>query len=86
MRNKKANIYHAFSEYIFCLERSLKDENDPYKRIEIERELEKLKKEQKKYYVPSMLELAVCDGRKDKKSKDTLEKSSFSLIKRLRNK
>lgn len=81
-RNKKGNIYKAFADYILCLEKSLETEEDSYKRYLIEQEIKKLKKEQKKYYVPSILEMAVYNGRKDKQEKDNLEKSSFNLVKR----
>ena len=60
-RLKKGNIYRAFSEYIICLENSLKHEENSYKRYLLEEEIKELKKEQKKYYVPSLLEMASYD-------------------------
>lgn len=54
-RLKKGDIYRAFSEYIICLENSLEHEDDSYIRYLMEKEIKKLKKEQKKYYVPSIL-------------------------------
>lgn len=83
-REKKGNIYRAFSEYIICLENSLENEEDSYKRYLIEKEIKKLKQEQKNYYVPSLLEMAVSSGRKDIKSDCVLEKSSFSLVKKFK--
>lgn len=82
-RDKKGNIYKAFSEYILCLEDLLENEDDSYKRYLIEQEIKELKKEQKKYYVPSMLEIAVSDVRKDKKESVTLENLHFHLLKNL---
>lgn len=81
-REKKGKIYEAFSEYILCLEDSLEREEDSYRKYLIEQEIKKLKKEQKKYYVPSMLEGARLDllysGNHKKQS---LEHSDHSLIK-----
>lgn len=85
-REKKGNIYKAFSEYIICLENSLEHEDDFYERYLIEQEIKKLKKEKEKYYVPSILEIALYNERKDEKSTETLQKNSFSLVKRLRKK
>lgn len=83
-REKKGNIYRAFSEYILCLESSLEHEEDFFKRCLIENEIKELKKEQKKYYVPSMLEMARPDLLIDREvSKDALEKSSFTLVKKI---
>ena len=57
-KDAKINIYKAFEDYIICLESSLEYEEDSYKRYLIEKEIKKLKKEQKEYYVPSALEMA----------------------------
>jgi len=65
-REAKANIYKAFADYILCLEDSLKHEEDSYKRYLIEKEIKQLKKEQKKYYVPSVLEMATYGVKKSK--------------------
>ena len=54
-RLKKGEIYKAFSEYVICLENSLEHEEDSYQRYLLEEEIKKMKKEQKKYYVPSIL-------------------------------
>lgn len=81
-REKKGNIYKAFSEYILCLEDSLEREEDSYKRYLLEQEIKALKKEQKKYYVPSMLEGARLDLLcSDNEKKQSLENSNYNLIK-----
>lgn len=85
-REKKVNIYIAFSEYILCLEDSLEREEDSYKRYLMEQEIKKLKKEQKKYYVPSMLEGARLDLLHEKDRKQSLEKSSYQLVKKVEEK
>lgn len=81
-REKKGKIYEAFSDYILCLEDSLEREEDSYRKYLIKQEIKKLKKEQKKYYVPSMLEGARLDllysGNHKKQS---LEHSDHSLAK-----
>lgn len=90
-REKKGAIYYAFSEYILCLENSLEHETDSYKRYLIEKEIKELKKEQKKYYVPSILEMASYDlvqehrNKMNEKRESTLEKASPQLIKQFRS-
>lgn len=79
--NKKRNIYNAFSDYIICLEKTLDTETNPYKISLIKDEISKLRIEQQKYYVPSILERAVYNENKDNNS---LEKSSFSLVKQIK--
>ena len=78
---KKRNIYNAFSDYIICLEKNLDTETNPYKISLIKDEISKLRIEQQKYYVPSILERAVYNENKDNNS---LEKSSFSLVKQIK--
>jgi len=82
-RNAKINLYRAFSEYILCLEKQLEHEKDFVRIVEIETEIKILKREQKKYEVKSILELAVYKRQDDEKKK-TLEKSSFSLVKKFK--
>jgi hypothetical protein len=79
--DKKRNIYNAFSDYIICLEKTLNTETNPYKISLIKDEISKLRIEQQKYYVPSILERAVYNENKDNNS---LEKSSFSLVKQIK--
>ena len=79
--DKKRNIYNAFSDYIICLEKNLDTETNPYKISLIKDEISKLRIEQQKYYVPSILERAVYNENKDNNS---LEKSSFSLVKQIK--
>ena len=56
LNNKKRNeVYNAIGEYIICLEDSLEREQDYYERAEIKKEIQQLKMEQEKYFVPSML-------------------------------
>ena len=81
--DKKRNIYNAFSDYIICLEKTLNTETNPYKMSLIKDEISKLRIEQQKYYVPSILERAVYNENKDNNS---LEKSSFSLVKQIKAK
>lgn len=80
-REKKENIYHAFSEYILCLENSLEHEHNFVDRCLLQEEIKKMKEEQQKYYVPSILEGAIYNENKDNNS---LEKSSFSLVKQIK--
>ena len=79
--DKKRNIYNAFSDYIICLGKTLNTETNPYKISLIKDEISKLRIEQQKYYVPSILERAVYNENKDNNS---LEKSSFSLVKQIK--
>ena len=79
--DKKRNIYNAFSDYIICLDKTLDTETNPYKISLIKDEISKLRIEQQKYYVPSILERAVYNENKDNNS---LEKSSFSLVKQIK--
>lgn len=83
-RKKKGQIYRSLDEYALFLESMLDSIDDDYEKWLIERELKKLKKLQKKYYVPSILELdqyGLTKNEEEKKS--SLEKSSNSLVKRL---
>ena len=83
-RDKKVSIYRAFSEYIECLEVSLLLETDFYKRKVIEKEIKKLKKQQQKFSVPSILGACKYDSsEKEEKIGKALKKSSFSLVKKL---
>lgn len=81
-RDAKSTIYIAFRDYIICLENSLEHETDSYKRYLIEKEIKKVKKEQKKYCVPSVLEIDSYDYINS--GEKTVEKSSFSLIKKFK--
>ena len=85
-REKKGNIYHAFSEYILCLEKSLEHEHNFVYRCLLQEEIKKMKEEQQKYYVPSILEGVIYNEIRDKRSAHSLEKSSFSLVKQIKNK
>lgn len=85
-REKKGNIYHAFSEYILCLENSLEHEHNFVDRCLLQEEIKKMKEEQQKYYVPSILEGVIYNEIRDKRSAHSLEKSSFSLVKQIKNK
>lgn len=50
----------------------------------LEKEIKKVKKEQQKYYVSSLLEERLPDRESSiENSNNTLEKSSFSLVKKL---
>ena len=64
-------IYYAFSEYIQFLEDSLLHEEDFISRCLLQAEIKKMKKEQQKYYVPSMLELAFDNKKENIKIKKT---------------
>lgn len=75
---KKAKIYQALKEYMECLENSLKSEEDPLNRISLQRQIKKLKKAMRKYYVPSILETYFS-------SEDALEKSVKEKKKRFNN-
>lgn len=80
-REKKGNIYRAFSEYILCLEDSLEREENSYQRYLIEQQIKKLKKEQKKYYVPSILEGSRLDLLCSSNNRNhSLENSNYNLI------
>ena len=83
-RKKKGQIYRSLDEYALFLESMLDSINDDYEKWLIERELKKLRKLQKKYDVPSILELDLYDSTKnEEEKKSSLEKSSHSLVKRL---
>lgn len=82
-RNKKENIYIAIKEYIAVLEKELEIEEDSYNKFLLQHEIAKLKKEQIKYYEPSILEMASFGLTKsDESPKNALEKSSFSIVKK----
>lgn len=74
---KKAKIYQALKDYMECLEDSLEREEDPLKRISIQKQIKKLKKAMKDYYVPSVLETYFSseDNFKDNKTKKKRFKS-----------
>lgn len=65
-REAKGNVYKALSDYIICLKNNLEHEQDSYKKYLIEQEIKKLEKEKKKYYVPSVLEMATYGAKKSK--------------------
>lgn len=84
-REKKGNIYNSYGEYIQFLEDRLESETDSFEIIIIKQEIKKLKKEQKKYYVPSILEganFSLVRSRDD--SCNSLEKANFSLVKKVK--
>lgn len=84
-REKKGNIYNSYGEYIQFLEDRLESETDSFEIIIIKQEIKKLKKEQKKYYVPSILEganFSLIRARDD--SCNSLEKANFSLVKKVK--
>ena len=83
-RDKKINIYRAFSDYIECLESSLLLETDSYKQSIIKKEIKKLKKQQQSFSVPSILGMCKFgSSEKEEKVGKALKKSSFSLVKKL---
>ena len=82
-KHKKGNIYIAIKEYIEVLEKELEIEDDSYNKYLIEQEIKKLKKELKKYYVPSILEMAKFE-KNDEINKTALEKSNFQLVKKIK--
>ena len=55
VNQKRNEVYNAIGEYIICLENSLEREQDYYERAEIKKEIQQLKMEQEKYFVPAML-------------------------------
>lgn len=57
----KGNIYKAIGEYVDFLQCSLEEGKDSYEKYLIETKIQVLKKEQNKYYVPSVLEQANFD-------------------------
>lgn len=81
---KKAQFYRSFNEYALFLESMLDSIDDDFEKWLIGRELKKLKKLQKKYEVPSLLELDLYNSTKDEEEKkSSLDKSSNLLVKRL---
>ncbi|MCI6265776.1 MAG: hypothetical protein MR598_02890 [Erysipelotrichaceae bacterium] len=86
-RKKKGQIYRSLAEYALFLESMLDSMDDDYEKWLIERELKKLKKLQKEYYVPSLLEQAALYNLKKstEEKKNSLEKSSYSLVKRIQD-
>ena len=57
---KTAKIYNAYSEYIESLENSLEYEQDFIKKYHIKKEIKKMKKEQKRFYIPKTLTYDKC--------------------------
>lgn len=57
-RCEKRKLYQAFSRYIKCLEGYLEKEKDLFKRSMLKLEILKVKRIQKRYYDPSILERA----------------------------
>jgi hypothetical protein len=85
-REKKSNIYHAYSEYIECLKNSLEHVESYAEKIEIEKEIQKLTEEQKQFYVPTILERARLDlFREQVENKHALEGSNYELVKKIEN-
>lgn len=80
--DKKRKIYSAFSEYIFLLEELLEKETESYQRYLLFSEIEKLKMEREKYYVPSIFESVRLDLSHEKDRKQSLEKPGYGLIKK----
>lgn len=86
-RDIKIKIFESLAEYIKFLEDLLASLEDSYQRELVERKIKEIKNEQKKYYVPSMLELSSYDLATNVKTfKSSLEKSSFSLVKKIKRK
>ena len=85
-REKKRNIYRAFSEYIECLENQLKNVTNPYQKYLLESEIKKLRIEQKQYYVPSILEMARFDliSSDEELSGNSLEIAATTVFKKLK--
>ncbi len=83
-REKKKKIYQAYSEYIECLEASLRHITNDSERYDIEQQIKNLKQTQQQFYVPTLLEGSRYDLFKNQEElKDTLENSSFELVKRI---
>jgi len=82
-RTKKENIYIAIKEYIKVLEKELEIEDDLDSSYLIQQEINKLKNELKKYYAPSILEMAKFE-KNDEINKTALEKSKFQLVKKIK--
>ena len=59
-RERKYVIYNAFSEYVDFLKNALVDENNPKDKHQIERKIQELEQEMKKYYTPSVLDEHKC--------------------------
>lgn len=76
-REAKEKIYQAFSMYITCMERRMSHTNDDTVKIELQQRIKRVKKVQKKYYVPGILEQALSPV-------SDAKKSSFSLIKKIK--
>ena len=86
-RQKQSQIYQSLTEYILFLENMLSSIDYDYEKCLLEKELKKLRKLQKEYYVPSVLEMAQYDLTKNEEKKNnSLEKSSFSLVKKIQYK
>lgn len=54
-RHKKKMIYNAFQDYIEFLEHESDYEDDNYQIYLMKKEVKKLKKEQKRYYIPKII-------------------------------
>ena len=59
-RNYTKKLHNAYSEYIEALENSLEYEQDFIKKHIIKKEIKKLKKEQKRFYIPTTLTYDMC--------------------------
>lgn len=86
-RKKKGQIYRSLNEYALFLESMLDSMDDDYEKWLIEKELKKIRNLQKQYYVPSLLEQASLYNLKKstEKKKNSLEKCSYSLVKRIQD-
>ena len=58
-RNNKRQIYKNFEKFLMSLEEALKDLDDPVDKKKILLTIKKVKRIQKKYYVPSTVELVM---------------------------
>lgn len=75
-------VYDAHSECIDFLEQLVKVLNNDSDIEKLKLEIESLRLEQEKYYEPSILEGARLDLLHEKDRKQSLEKSSYQLIKK----
>jgi len=87
-RRRKKALYRAFTDYILCLENSLIYEDNLYNKFLLIIEIKKLKKEQKKYYEPSLLEGAdyglMSEGALNSREK-YIKEATVNVLKKRKN-
>lgn len=64
IKSKKIKIYQAITDYIICLEDTLESTTDKSEEVQLRREIEALKRERKKFYVPSLLSMNLENNHK----------------------